>query len=581
MTNQRKRKNRRDPRNADTPTFFPTILKKALPPPPPIPPTHKAAARFLAQATFGATDELIDEVVQLGYAAWLDQQRDQPISRTRPYMDQIRADLLQNNLPAAQLPYQRAENPTRVQANNFSTAWMRNIVFGSDHLRQRVAWALSQILVVSFQSENLLAGAGAALADYYDTLATHALGNFRELLLAVSLHPIMAHYLSSLGNQQADSTINRYPDENYARELMQLFTIGLWELNPDGTPQLDAQHNPIPTYANQDVEELARVFTGLWFDGLRLPQEGRRGYRWEELMDLPLVMVADRHDQGAKVLFHGKPWETHLPANNGGQPDIAAALDTLVRHPNCAPFISRALIQFLVTSNPSPAYVQRVAEKFVDNGAGERGDLFAVVKTILLDDEARNLAMVTNPKHGKLQEPMVRLTRLVRAFDAGKTTPDLQFWYAVTHGENSIRNVFLQWPLASPSVFNFFSPHYRHLGVLGQNGLVSPEFQILNAVTVTTTNNQFANFIDTLLHKRLQGGTPEFAFDFRREYELAVHPSALVDRLDLLLCNGLMAENTRQIILDGIEQLPEGNPDARIRLAVWLAAVSPDGAILR
>jgi uncharacterized protein (DUF1800 family) len=292
-------------------------------------------------------------------------------------------------------------------------------------------------------------------------------------------------------------------------------------------------------------------------------------------------MVEQRHDQGAKVLFHGKAWETQLPANNGGLADITAALDALVAHPNCAPFVSRALLQFLVTSNPSPAYIQRVAEKFIDNGAGVRGDLFAVVKAILLDDEARDLQIAADAAHGKLQEPMLRLTRLVRAFKAGRVTPELQFWYAVANGENSIRDVFLQWPLFSPSVFNFFSPNYRHLGVIAQNGLVSPEFQLLNAVSVVKANNQFANFIDSLLHKRLQGGAPEFKFDFSRELDLAVYPDALVDRLDMLLCNGLMEANTRQMLLDGLAKLPAGNPEGRIRFAVWLAAVSPDGALLR
>jgi uncharacterized protein (DUF1800 family) len=264
-----------------------------------------------------------------------------------------------------------------------------------------------------------------------------------------------------------------------------------------------------------------------------------------------------------------------LPANVNGVEDITAAVDALVAHPNTAPFVSKALIKFLVTSNPAPAYVKRVADVFVNNGAGVRGDLFAVVKAILLDSDARNRAQLSNPRHGKLQEPLVRVARLVRAFHAGKTAPDLQFWGLAKPG------TLMQWPAFSPSVFNFFMPGYRHLGLLAKNGLTSPEFQILNSVSVATNSNMFAEFVDTLLHQRLAGGTPRFEFDFAPERALAGDPNALADRLNVLLCNGLMGAGTRQRIVDGVNGLLASDADGRVRLAVWLAAVSPEAAILR
>ncbi len=544
------------------------------PSPTPLTLTQADAARFLAQAAFGAAPEDLAPLAQSGFAAWLTQQRALPISRVRPYLEQIRTDVFTNNPPADTVPYHRPVVNDFASTANLSTAWMRNIVFGPDQLRQRVAWSLSQIMVVSFNSVARLFQNGVVMADYYDTLAQHALGNFRDLLLAVSLHPAMAYFLSSLGNEKADPASNQYPDENYAREVMQLFTIGLWELGPDGEQKRDANNNPIPTYDNADVEELARVFTGLWFAGKTWPTDGAN-FPSQWLTEFALAMFEAQHDRGAKTIFHGKPWQRVLPAGVNGVQDITATIDALVAHPNTAPFISKALIKFLVTSNPSPAYVKRVADVFVDNGAGVRGDLFAVVKTILLDNDARNQAQLSNPRHGKLQEPLVRVARLVRAFHAGKTTPNLQFWGLAKPG------ALMQWPAFSPSVFNFFAPGYRHLGLLAQNGLTSPEFQILNSVSVATGSNMFAEFVDSLLHQRLAGGTPRFEFDFAPERALASNPNALADRLNLLLCNGLMGAGTRQRIVDGINGLPASDDEERVRLAVWLTAVSPEAAILR
>jgi uncharacterized protein (DUF1800 family) len=562
-----------------TPTPTPTPGPGITPTPsgttePPPPLTSAEAVRFLAQAGWGATPEDINPLVQSGFNAWITAQKNQPVSLMRPYLEQIRADIKTNDPLAANVPYQRADAVDFALSHNIATVWMRNLINGGDQLRQRVAWALSQIMVVSFQSVQNLNRNAVTLADYYDTLARHALGNFKDLLKAVSVHPAMAFFLSSLGNDKPDPANNQLPDENYAREVMQLFTIGLWELNPDGEQRKDSTGNPIPTYDNADIEELARVFTGLWFQGKLWPGQNQgMGVEW--LTDFPVAMFEDHHDRGAKKLFHGKAWETTLPAGVNGMADIDAAITVLVNHPNTAPFISKALIKFLVTSNPSPAYVRRVAAVFANNGSGVRGDLFATVRAILLDTEARSLPARANPRHGKLQEPLVRTARMVRAFKAGRGLTDLQWW-------GTLKGIqFMQWPLYSPSVFNFFSPNYRHLGVLARNGLTSPEFQILNSVTVATMNNQFAAWTDTLLHGRLAGGTPEFKFDFTSELALTDTPELLVDRVSLLLCQNQMAAATRAKIIEGIGRVPSDNRLGRVRLAVYLAAVAPEGAILR
>jgi uncharacterized protein (DUF1800 family) len=557
------------------PNPTPTPTPNPTPGPVPTKPANEAeAARFLAQAAFGGTPDDLTALVSSTYAAWFDAQKAAPVSVTKDYLDAVRTEIKSNDLLAVNVPYSRSDISDIVLAFNFSTTWMRNLINGQDQLRQRIAWCLSQIMVVSSNGVARLQQNGVAIGDYYDTLAKHALGNFKDLLFAVSTHPAMTYFLSSLGNDKADPANNQMPDENYAREVMQLFTIGLWELNQDGTQKLDADRNPIPTYDNRDIEELARVFTGLWFSGRAWPRDGA-GLGMEWLTDYPLGMFEDHHDRGRKVVFHNKPWQRVFAGNQDGLPEIAAACEMLTAHPNTAPFIARALIKFLVTSNPSPAYVKRIADVFVNNGAGVRGDLFAVVKAILMDPDARNAAQIANPKHGKLQEPMLRLTRMVRAFKAGKGVPDLQYW-----GLHFFR-AFMQHPMYSPSVFNFYGPGYRHLGALAQNGLTSPEFQILNSVTVASANNLFAEMIDTKLHRRVAGGTPDFKFDFSAEQALSNDVDALLTRLNTLLCNGQLDAATKALIAGAVNGHPSTDAIGRVHLAVWLTAVSPAAAVLR
>jgi uncharacterized protein (DUF1800 family) len=542
-------------------------------------PDARAAVRFLAQAGLGAAPEDIARVMQVGFEGWLAEQRAQPLSLTRPYLDRVRAHIAANMRTAAStLPYFRyndAEVAHTAPSINFSTAWMRNAVFGTDQLRQRMAWVWSQIAVVSFRYDSHLHYDGPLIADYYDTLAHHALGNIEDLLFAVATHPAMAHFLSSLGNQRADVTINRFPDENFAREFLQLFTIGLWELHSNGEIRRDKDFEPIHTFGNREVEELARVFTGLWLEGVPLTQST---YTRDELLDRKVIAIEERHDRGDKILFAGSEEEIIIPGGLDTFTEIREAIRALVNHRNTAPYMCRNLIRFLVTSNPSLSYLQRVVEVFVNNGNGIRGDLFAVVRAILLDPEARDASYSIDPGYGKLQEPLLRLTRLVRAFRAGRATPELQFWagFNAKLGDNESLG---QWPMYAPSVFNFFSPVYSHLGLLHDQTLASPEFQLLNSITSAATGNQFAAYIDGLLHERTAGGTPPFAFDFGPELALAATPETLVEHINTLLCSGFMRAETRARMIEGIAALRSA--EDRVKFAVWFGAMCPEGAILR
>lgn len=596
-----------------------------------------AAARFLARATMGADLSMIDTLVAGGndFDAWLDAQKLVAATPTKTWMVNLHhlthgeyvttnddpdyptidddtgwVDILRR-LPDDQVPsgYNPATQWYKLYLNhnapfiyrplgqpyspNFTSPWMQNIVFDSDYLRQRVAWALSQIFVVSYAVS--LNNSGVAIADYWDTLTTHALGNFYDLLLAISTHKAMAYYLSSLGNQKYDGVTNRTPDENFAREVMQLFTIGLWELNDDSSQKTDGG-NPIPTYDNATITAMARVFTGLWFETLTF--NSYDGHRLEGSMrQFDLAMFEAYHDIDEKVLFPGTSHEVTLPANQAGMDDIEAALTVLFNHPNTPPFICKQLIGMLVSANPSADYVTRVVNVFKDNGSGVRGDLHAVVKAILLDTEATtvNDSSLVN---GKQIEPVIRVTRIVKAFKGGNAInsadrDSLQFWRGQTTHQD-----FGQWILSSPSVFNYFRPDYQHLGTsLGNNGLTSPVFGIINDVAVPELANYLQQIIFDKIHFEEQqnlaellslvGGTapPDFVLDLADEIALADDTAALVDRLDLLLCYGHMSSATRAVIERAITEYYTDDTDAhremRVKTAIYITALSPDAAILR
>lgn len=524
------------------------------PPPPPGlkggPPTATDAARFLVQATFGPRRDEIDELTHKNLNQWIHEQMGQPVSSQAAL---TRVDF--EAFPPTN-PKQRINNQNR------QAAWWRIALTAPDQLRQRVAFALSEILVVS-DANDTLAGNPEALAAYYDLLARDAFGNFRRLLEDVTFSPIMGAYLSHLKNAKADPARGISPDENYAREVMQLFTIGLNELLPDGTLRLDREGLPIPTYDQDTIGEMARVFTGLGFYTPE-PKPNFRGAR-ANYFD-PMMVYPEFHDTGAKVIVGGGK----LPAGQSAGADLRQTLDALFQHPNTGPFLCRQLIQRLVTSNPSPGYVYRVAQVFARNGGGERGDLGAVVRAILLDSEARSPSVIGNFGYGKLKEPLLRATALLRAFHGSARNGRYHF----PNPEGS----FSQAALRSPTVFNFFEPDYVLPGALAAAGLYAPEYQIFTATTAVTVPNQLQNFIFT----GSQPGEAQLTLRLDPLLPLARQPAALLDELSLVLCGGGLSEKTRAEITQVLAEAPPATSDLdRVRSALSLVVISTDCAVQR
>ncbi len=503
----------------------------------------REAARFLSQATLGADWEEIHRVAAIGPEAWLDEQFSRPTGLHQPEVDE------------------RIRLGQEVGPEHRRWSWWRQVMDGPDPLRQRIALALSEIFVVS-DSLDAVGSNPQGLANYYDMLLRNAFGNYRDLLRDVSLHPIMGAYLSHLRNEKSNPRAGRYPDENYAREIMQLFSIGLYLLNPDGTFVLDGTGNPIPTYDNDDITELAKVFTGLAFDG---PDRNFRS--GQPVWTSPMRMYEEFHEPGPKSLLRGK----FLPAGQTGMDDVEDAIDNLYRHPNVGPFLGRRLIQRLVTSNPTPAYVERVSAVFADNGRGVRGDLKAVVRAILLDPEARAWPREGDIGNGMLRESFLRRVHLARAFNARNGASS----YPISDG--GAPATFGQRPLSSPTVFNFFLPDHQPSGPIADAGLVAPEFQILTSITAITSANE--------LRRQTTGSMnpdPVDAFEVRLdlsdEIGIASDAHALVDRIDLLLMYGSMSQPMRTVLVDVLERVSDA--EERARLAVQLVVISPEYNVL-
>lgn len=530
----------------------------------PATPSTTNAARFLMQATFGPVPQDIEQVRTLGYAGWIDQQIALPQSTLTPYIKRIKADA---EGPRIDPTYNFNDMDSYVYGNNFTTPFARNAVGGEDQLRQRVAFALSQIVVVSRRDANL-EDKPEGVANYYDMLGRHALGNYGDLLLDVALHPAMGWYLSHAGNQKADPSIPRYPDENFARELMQLFSIGLWELNPDGSRKLDEHGEPIPTYDNGDITEMARVFTGLYFAA----PYGWGGGGWEDdHLTLPMVMYPERHDFGVKHIPGGFTVPAREESAENGMLDVKDAVDAIFRHPNTPVFVSKQLIQFLVTDNPSPAYIKRIQDVFVNDGSGQRGNLAAVVKAILLDPEARTLP--ASNTYGKLREPVIRTMHLGRIFKLAETHPDFVWWNWTENYYGATK----QEPLNSPSVFNFYTPVYQAPGEIRNAGLVSPGFQIVDTFSAIS----FPNLAWDYLHRGFaSSGEWNFPLNYSGALLLADNPAGLVDHMNLLVCAGSMTTRTRGIIVSAISN-PALTSKDRVALAAYLAMCAPEGAVQR
>ena len=437
-----------------------------------LPASRAEAARFLAQATFGPTEGAIDRVMTLGYAAWIDEQVALPQTLHRSYWDAENAAI------------KAADASRSAGSRQVLDSFYQQAIHGEDQLRQRVAFALSQIFVVSMQDGNV-GNAMRGVPAYLDMLGKHGFGSYRRLIEQVARSPVMGMYLSHLGNMKEDPARGRVPDENFAREVMQLFSIGLYELDPEGRARLGSDGKPIETYDANDVAALARVFTGWSYNGPDTADS--RFYGWDAATQDPARLISPMqgysqfHSLAAKT-FLGKTVAAQTRADP--EASLKVALDTLARHPNVGPFIGRQMIQRLVTSNPSPAYVQRVAQAF-DAGGSE--NMLAMVRAILLDPEARDPARAADPAFGKLREPVLRLTTLLRAFAA---TSDSGKFLVGTTSDNATQ--LGQTPLSAPSVFNFYRPGYVPPNTsAAAAGMVAPEMQITHETTVAG----YANFM--------------------------------------------------------------------------------------
>jgi uncharacterized protein (DUF1800 family) len=529
-------------------------------PPPTSFATKPEAYRFLNQSTFGATEADAMTVASQGYGSWIDQQMAIPASV---------------QLPIVQAAYALLANPQQMMGslnNDRTDAWMRNAVRGPDQLRQRVAFALSEIMVVSQAST--LQNMPFALADYHDMLARNAFGSFRQLIQAVTLHPAMGVYLSMLGNQKPDAVRNIRPDENYARELMQLLTIGLVELNIDGSVRRDTQNQPIPTYSQEIIEGFANVFTGWTYAGAPSFAQARPSLTNQIV---PMQAYAEQHSTLAKRLLPVNGVPVTLPANQTPARDLGDALDNIVNHPNVGPFIARQLIQRLVTSNPSPQYIERVATVFNNDGAGQRGNLGAVIKAILLDTEARSAS--TSATAGKLKEPLLRLTQVLRAYNAQASSG--RFFLT----PNQLTGSFGQAPLNSPSVFNFFSPFYAPPGEISTQGLVAPELQLATEYLNTqVTNYLYAQafcYVPTPVAGCPALRPDTIVLDTAADVAVAGDSEALVTRIADRLLAGQISTTLKTEAKAMVDRLPVTSGPQRVAEALYLISTSPDFALQR
>ncbi len=554
-------------------TLILTVTGASTPPPPPPPvatdkpATRNEAARFLAQATFGPVDADIDRLMSIGYSAWIDEQFAKPRSGTH----QAFFDSLNDG------------NDKEV-----GSAFWKNALTGQDQLRLRMAYALSQIFVISLEDGDV-DNYDRAVAAWLDMLNTYSFGSYRELLEKVSRNPMMGMYLTHIANQKADAATGRVPDENYAREVMQLFSIGLVELNQDGTARKGSNGAVLESYTPADVSGLAKVFTGWSWDcpvpadkGCFLRGKSNNGNREYADRDLRLMVpYNDYHSTEAKTFLN-----LTIPQGTTAADSLRIALDHLAAQPNVGPFIGRQLIQRFTTSNPSPAYVDAVASAFNRNAQGVRGDLKAVLKAVLMHPEARVVGDTT----GKVREPVLRLSAFMRAFP--HTSGSGKFEIEITSNPGTALG---QAPLHSPSVFNFYRPGYVAPGTQSAaRNLVAPELQIVNETSVAGYVNFMRDSISAgvgfpagsgLTRRDLQG-------DYRAELALTadIDVPALVDRVTTRLTYGAVGAARRTQIIDAVKDIPlgSGSPTQvnaakrqRVNAAILLTVAAPEFIVIK
>jgi len=571
-------------------------------------PTATDAARFLTQATFGPTTAAITALQSRGINGWIDDQL--ALAVTSP-LAALRADVA--TFPNGPVPAIMGDERFAWK-DNWHAAWWKVAVTAPDQLRQRVAFALSEILVVGQQDD--IDFHLESKARYYDLLVKGALGNYRALLEEVTLNPVMGLWLSHRGNTKANPAKGTAPDENYAREVQQLFSIGLVQLQPDGTLLLDASGQPIATYDQTMISETAKVLTGWTYSGYaaNLTNEANftnfyapfthRGWYPKSLPDdnpwlAPMSYYDNFHDKTEKRIVSlqqvspASAQPTVVPAGQAGPADLKILLDTLFNHPNTGPFLSRQLIQRLVTSNPSPGYIYRVAQKFANNGSGVRGDLAAVVRAILTDYEARSPAVLGNFGYGKIKEPLLRMTGFLRGlniaapngryldsyFGEGRYGPQ----YTATGTFSGPGYSLGQQPLDSPTVFNFFSSTYSPPGAMAAAGLVAPELEITDSNYAIQVPNQLVDLMyrnRAILKEPPSGPSPFLVVDYSPLLPNAKNPTALVDQLNLIFCANQMTAATRTQIIATLNSFAATATDLeRVTTAIQFTICSPDGAL--
>ena len=531
------------------------------------------ASAFLSRATFGADEESIEALVASGdYEAWIDAQLEQPPTYHLQWAHAHAKGV--DGVP----DLDRSREDWRRYSDALGTlqrdAWWDIVVHAPDQLRQRVAFALSEIFVISRNGP--LENFPDARISYYDVLVKDAFANFETLLRDVTYHPAMGRYLSYLGNAKGDPETGTHPDENYAREVMQLFTIGLYELNIGGSKKL-RNGRPIPTYTQSDIRQMAKVFTGLSDDNGEFPSEAY--FSDFHARTAPMKAFEEHHDRSEKRILHAREVS---PAGGATRTDVDAALHILFEHPNVGPFIARHLIQRLVTSNPSPAYIARVARVFNDNGKGVRGDLGAVVKAILLDEEG--LRSDHHPvAFGKFREPLLYFSHLFRAFHAQNgehilKQEDKALYRYRSFNFNGTGMTRQEGPLEALTVFNYFTPDDAP-AALKKVGLVAPELELYGKqgiddvlMGLITKNGFVYRLFDITAELRLDR---EIALVLDGKYD------ELLERLDRILTGGNLSTETKNAIRSYMQEHADLDEETLVRYTIGLVMTSPDYAFQR
>jgi uncharacterized protein (DUF1800 family) len=526
------------PIGSPSPSPAPIGSPAPTPAPPATPPTSQDAARFLTQATFGIQSETqIEALRQKGFDAWLNEQFGLQAASHLAYLKAQET---------------RTDDKHATEEMSYEAMWQQWLTSDAQ-LRARASWSLLQVFVISNIAPDL---EPEGMSSYMDMLNTNAFGNYRKLLEDVTLHPAMGYYLSMLQSKKEDPSTGESPNENYAREVLQLFSIGLVKLNIDGSTQKDAQGRAIPSYGEAEVKGFARAFSG-WSYATGNVSSSDSFFDADEDWVRPMKPWASMHSTAEKQLLDG----VKIPAGGSPEADMRAALDNIFNHPNVGPFMAKRLIQRMVTSNPSPEYIARVATVFNRNEQGVRGDLKAVFRAILLDTEARNTSMLQSASYGKQREPVIRFANLLRATGAKSKS-----------GTNRIHYL------------DFYTPFYAPPGPVAQAGLVAPEFQITSEISVVGSLNFFARLVNEGKYHSWENDDHSMEMNLNAFTSAASDTDALIARINAMLLNYALSDASRTSLRKAIAAIPAqtaADREKRVKAALLLTTVSPDFAIQR